>query len=88
MNDQPFIQVLESMLKYALGKKLYMWKKSPPKRAAAAREREEDVAGLLVPRVSEGKLKDIAWSLGVEESIYAGEDKNGGLAKDNAGMKT
>ena len=88
INDQPFIQVLESVLKYSLGKKLYVWEKSPPKKAAAAKEAEEDVSGLLVPRVSEGKLKDIAWSLGVEESIYAGEDKNGGLAKDNAGMKT
>ncbi|OGZ14965.1 MAG: hypothetical protein A3J08_03220 [Candidatus Lloydbacteria bacterium RIFCSPLOWO2_02_FULL_51_11] len=78
MNDQPFIQVLESMLTYTFGKKLYTWEKAPPKKASEATEdRTEDISGLLVPRVSEGKLKDIAWSLGVEESLYSSEDEGG-----------
>ena len=77
VNDQPFIVALESMLKYAIGGKLYVWKKGPPQKNAATEKKqgEEDVSGLLIPRVSEGKLKDIAWSLGVNESIYAGEEK-------------
>ena len=76
VNDQPFIVALESMLKYAVGGKLYVWKKSPPQKNAAVRKKQsEDISGLLVPRVSEGKLKDIAWSLGVNESIYAGEEE-------------
>ncbi|MBI2049001.1 MAG: hypothetical protein HYT29_01000, partial [Parcubacteria group bacterium] len=45
----------------------------------AAKKQDEDVSGLLIPRVSEGKLKDIAWSLGVNESIYAGEEKKKGV---------
>ena len=75
VNDQPFIVALESGLKYALGKKLYLWKKAPSQKSVITKSPEEDVSGLLVPRVSEGKLKDIAWSLGVQESIYAGEEK-------------
>ena len=77
VNDQPFIVALESMLKYAIGGKLYVWKKGPPQKNAATEKKqgEEDVSGLLIPRVSEGKLKDIAWSLGVNESMYAGEEK-------------
>lgn len=81
INDQPFIVAFESMLKYAIGGKLYVWKKSPPqKNAEAAGKTDEDVSGLLVPRVSEGKLKDIAWSLGVNESIYAGEEDKGAVS--------
>lgn len=77
VNDQPFIVALEAMLKYAIGGKLYIWKKGPPQKSAEAGEKtDEDISGLLVPRVSEGKLKDIAWSLGVNESIYASEDEN------------
>ncbi len=80
VNDQPFIVVLESMVKYALGGKLYVWKKGPPQKSTeAAKKQDEDVSGLLIPRVSEGKLKDIAWSLGVNESIYAGEEKKKGV---------
>src|SRR3989344_7814914 len=77
MNDQPFIQVLQSMLTYTFGKKLYTWEKAPPQKTSEeAEERAEDISGLLVPRVSEGKLKDIAWSLGVEESMYSSEAEN------------
>jgi len=77
MNDQPFIQVLQSMLTYTFGKKLYTWEKAPPQKTSEeAEERAEDISGLLVPRVSEGKLKDIAWSLGVEESMYSSEEEN------------
>lgn len=77
INDQPFITALEAMLKYAFGGKLYIWKKGPPQKSAETRKKQdEDVSGLLIPRVSEGKLKDIAWSLGVNESIYAGEEKH------------
>ncbi len=77
INDQPFIMALESMLKYAIGGKLYIWKKGPPQKSPVTKKKQsdEDVSGLLVPRVSEGKLKDIAWSLGVNESMYAGEEK-------------
>lgn len=76
INGQSFISVLESFLKYTLQKKLYIWKKSVRKKASAEEQQEKNLSGVLVPRVTEGKLKDIAWSLGVEESIYAGEDKN------------
>ena len=73
VNDQPFIVALESGLKYTFGKKLYLWKKMPPQKSVITKESEEDVSGLLVPRVSEGKLKDIAWSLNAQENRSARE---------------
>lgn len=74
VNNRPFILMLESSFKHLLRAKLYTWKKIP--REARG---EESAAGRLpesiVPRLSEGKLKDIAWSLDVHESIYAGEER-------------
>ena len=75
INNRPFIDALEAGLKYIIGKRLYTWQKkdSPIKRAET--ESTEPESGIFVPKLSESKLKDIAWSLDVQESIYAGQDK-------------
>ncbi len=80
INNRPFIDILESSFKYMTGSKLYIWKKEPkhiqpnPKKETAL----SDTSGLFVPRLSESKLKDIAWSLDVQNSIYAGQEKKKG----------
>ena len=85
INGQPFISILESGIKYMVGKKLYTWKKSTPKKKPGVAEiqKKEDEPEVVVPRVTEGKLKDIAWSLGVEESLYAEQDKDNKLSGGN-----
>lgn len=83
INNQPFISVLESMVKYATKKKLYVWEKKPSKKTGGLKKQEVDTPGPLIPKVSEGKLKDIAWSLGVQESIYADQDKSGSISSEN-----
>ncbi len=68
INNKPFIGVLEAAFKYALGNKLYIWKKSERE----ATRKEEGVIptqNLYVPKISDSKLKDLSWSLDVHQKI-------------------
>lgn len=84
INNKPFISILESGFRYFLQKKLYIWKKEDKKIKSSERSLYTDPL-ITVPRLSESKLKDIAWSLDVHESIYAGES---GTRKERAQTKT
>jgi len=76
VNKRPFINIVESYFKYTFSDKLYIWKKKDRKVTPKEEKEKSDESGLFVPRLSDSKLKDIAWSLDVQESIYAGEEKN------------
>ena len=68
INNKNFVQILEAAFYYALRKKLYIWKKQermPEKRG----EESANIEGLFAPRMSESKLKDLAWSLDINERI-------------------
>ncbi|MDQ5927879.1 MAG: hypothetical protein QG633_317 [Patescibacteria group bacterium] len=76
INNKPFVDFLESAFKYSLAGKLYIWKKEarPVEQHAAALPVDESVG---VPRISDSKLRDLAWSLDVHDSIYSEtEQKN------------
>lgn len=73
LNNKPFIEILEAALRYSLQKKLYIWKKEDKKIKSAEALYTDPL--VTIPRLSESRLKDIAWSLDVHESIYAGEKK-------------
>lgn len=65
INNKPFINMLESATMYFFRNKLYIWKKEP-KKAAPEKKSEEDVlTPFLAPKLSDSKLKDLAWSLDV-----------------------
>jgi len=66
-NNRPFIEMLESAMSYFLGYKLYIWKRSQIKKPAiAVKNKEEDVlVKKEAPKLNEGKLRDLAWSLDV-----------------------
>lgn len=73
VDNRPFIIVLESAFNYILGHRLYLWKKeNKPIMASAGKEAS---ALISVPKVKEGKLKDLAWNLDVRESIYSSKDQ-------------
>ena len=69
INDRPFIYAVQSALKFALNSKLYLWKKSAPglKKASAPAAKVADIA--QIPRPSSSRLKDLSWSLDVQENI-------------------
>lgn len=74
INNRPFINVVESAFKYFLGNKLYIWKKEDkprPRDTVSAVQEAKKYASVMVPKIADSKLKDLAWSLDIKESIYS-----------------
>ena len=74
VNNQPFIKIVEASFRYILNSRLYIWKKEQKKVTRKGKELEESVE-LFVPKLSDSKLKDLAWSLDIKESIYSSKDQ-------------
>ena len=74
VNNQPFIKIVEASFRYILNSRLYIWKKEQKKVTRKGKELEES-GELLVPKLSDSKLKDLAWSLDIKESIYSSKDQ-------------
>ncbi len=70
----PFIYIVEAAFKYFTGPKLYIWKKMDKTPAHQTASEAQQYASILVPKISNSKLKDLTWSLDIKESIYS--DKN------------
>ncbi|MES3005660.1 MAG: PrgI family protein [Patescibacteria group bacterium] len=79
MNGRPFIDLLESAFNYLRSSKLYIWKKEERKPEDNVKKEVEDIVaqstGLYVPKLSDSKLKDLTWSLDINETIYSRESK-------------
>lgn len=69
LNDKPFISVVESAIAYATGCKLYIWKRRKRDSVNKDKRSEAERPDLRVPRLSDSKLKDIAWSLDVHKEL-------------------
>lgn len=78
INNKPLIDVAESAFKYYLGSKLYIWKKEEkprPTTAQAAIKDAKNYASIMVPKISDSKLKDLTWSLDIKESMYSNKNQ-------------
>lgn len=69
VNGRPFVNSLESGLKYFTHGRLYLWKKTEHPIAKSAVPGITEDPGLFVPQLSESKLKDLSWSLDVNEKV-------------------
>ena len=67
VNNRNFIELLESMFNYYTGSKLYIWKKEPNK-VEPKKSRETLPNQVFVPKLSESKLKDLSWSLDINQN--------------------
>lgn len=73
-NGRPFILALESAFYYLLHTKLYLWnnerkeRRKQEKKAAAMRPSSQ----VYVPKLSDSRLHELAWSLDIKERIAAG----------------
>jgi hypothetical protein len=67
VNGKPFIIVLEAGLKFYTGNKLYIWKKEDKEIIPQAGLAKERASPIYVPKLSDSKLKDLAWSLDIHE---------------------
>src|SRR3989338_5318944 len=70
INNQPFIFVIESAFKFMLSNKLYIWKKQDKK--PESRKENPAPISVYVPKLSDSKLKDLTWSLDINENISPG----------------
>ncbi len=74
-NNKPFINMLESSIKYAAGSKLYIWQR----RRNQSKGRQEAASTPVMdmrdrePRLTQSKLRDLAWSLDVLDLSKGGE---------------
>ncbi|MFA6392772.1 MAG: PrgI family protein [Candidatus Paceibacterota bacterium] len=68
INGKPFIYYLEASFNYLISSKLYLWKQRLVKKGDI---QDEDVQMPTtisnVPMLSESKLKDLSWSLDVQD---------------------
>ncbi|MEI6396551.1 MAG: PrgI family protein [Candidatus Taylorbacteria bacterium] len=77
INNKPLINVIESAYKYYVGDKLYIWKKvanPQPTIEPATTNDMKNYASIMVPKMSNSKLKDLTWSLDVQDSRYANKN--------------
>ncbi len=72
-NNRPFIALMEDAFNYYIGSKLYTWKKREKPVEQAVEEIVNPNDNLYVPKLSDSKLKDLAWSLDIEERQRNGE---------------
>jgi hypothetical protein len=68
-DGRPFVVILESAYNFFTRDRLYIWERRE-KPIVPMAAKQGGVATEL-PKVSSGKLKDLAWNLDVKESIYA-----------------
>jgi hypothetical protein len=73
VNGRPFIVVLEHAFGYFFGHKLYLWKQHSAKTpSAVAQAPTAAMTTLTVPKLSNSKLKDLAWSLNIKDRSTMG----------------
>lgn len=71
INNKPFIFILESAFHYYFSNKLYIWKKDQNIKPKEPVKDAKDYASIMVPKISDSKLKDLTWSLDIKESLYS-----------------
>lgn len=75
INNKPFIFIVEAAFKYYVSAKLFIWKKVPNKKADNVVQEAKEYAGIMVPKISDSKLKDLTWSLDIKESMYSNKNQ-------------
>lgn len=71
-NDRPLIYAVENGFKYFFGTKLYIWKKDTTPKKKKGNQKDtanKTVEQLNIPKLSDSKLKEISWSLDINEKI-------------------
>ncbi len=75
VNNKPFIDFLESAFMFYTKQNLYIWKKQ--EKPIIQKKEEEVVKQVYVPRLSDSKLKELSWSLDINENLNPLTGENG-----------
>jgi hypothetical protein len=66
VNGRPFLMFVEGAVRYLLSAKLYIWKKTE-KKIEKKKEEVQPQNQMVLPKLSQNKLKEISWGLDVHE---------------------
>jgi len=68
INTKPFIYYVEAFFKYVISSKLYIWKQRLMKKSDL-KDEEASIPTTVsnIPMLTENKLKDLSWSLDVQD---------------------
>lgn len=71
INEQPFPRVLKNAFFYLIKPRLFIWKKEPTTSAMTRLEavKKQEILVKNIPKMSQSKLSDLAWSLDIKEKI-------------------
>ncbi|MEK7541792.1 MAG: PrgI family protein [Patescibacteria group bacterium] len=70
VNEQPFPTILKNAIVYLIRPRLYLWRKEEAKPGTRREEiKKEEATIKAIPRMSESKLTDLAWSLDIEKKL-------------------
>ena len=67
INNKPFIDFLESAFIFYTKKNLYIWKKET--KPIEKHEVQATTEQVYVPRLSDSKLKELSWTLDINENL-------------------
>ncbi len=72
-NGRPFMIALETAFFYLIHTKLYLWNNKTKKRIAEAKNNPKlPQENLYVPKLTDSRLHELAWSLDIKERIASG----------------
>lgn len=74
-NERPLIVIIEHAFYYLLGSKLYLWDNARKKQSAVKQSAEpvDTTQAMNIPKLSESKLHELAWSLDIKERVGESE---------------
>ncbi|MCX6819924.1 MAG: PrgI family protein [Candidatus Adlerbacteria bacterium] len=78
VNGRPFVHAIEHAFGYFVGSKLYLWKQRLPSagEGQVVTPASSTPAAIIVPKLSDSRLKDLAWSLNIKEHAALKETNN------------
>ncbi len=68
INNKPFVYYLQAAFTYFTSNKLYVWKQRLVKKSEPQEENINPTAVSNVPVLTENRLKDLSWSLDVQDN--------------------
>ena len=67
LNGKSFIEILEAGFNYYIGAKLFLWRHEDSKKQVVVQRMPEATVGPKTPRLTRGKLQELAWALDVKK---------------------
>ncbi|MDO8561982.1 MAG: PrgI family protein [bacterium] len=87
-NGRPFINAVEHGFYYFMRTKLYLWSNKTAKKKQLGLQIARKTPD-YIPKLSDSKLRELAWSLDIKERIAAGVQSEGETGSDSVmGMRT